>query len=58
MAPALYPRWKEKVVFPQPQVLFENEKLKVILPEPDAASRPKRGWLFWPRERRKHERRK
>lgn len=35
MNPMLYPNWKEKVVFsadgPQPQVLAENEKLKVIV---------------------------
>jgi quercetin dioxygenase-like cupin family protein len=35
MMPLLYPNWKEKVVYsaagPQPQILVENEKLKVIV---------------------------
>lgn len=35
MKPMLYPDWKEKVVFaadgPQPQILVQNEKLKVII---------------------------
>ncbi len=35
MKPMLYPNWQEKVVFspegPQPQILVENEKLKVII---------------------------
>lgn len=35
MTAILYPNWKEKVVFsaegPQPQILIENDKMKVIV---------------------------
>jgi quercetin dioxygenase-like cupin family protein len=35
MNPMLYPNWKEKIIFsangPQPQVLAESEKFKVIV---------------------------
>lgn len=35
MKPMLFPDWKDKVVFalegPQPQILVQNEKLKVII---------------------------
>jgi quercetin dioxygenase-like cupin family protein len=43
MPPLVYPDWRSKVVFscdgPQPQVLVENEKLKVVVAGLEAGQR-------------------
>jgi quercetin dioxygenase-like cupin family protein len=43
MTPLVYPDWRSKVVFsgdgPQPQILVENEKLKVVVAGLEAGQR-------------------